>query len=241
MSLKRLLLSAFFMSACAGSAAAQTVKLEFTGGLVNLNAQNAPIRVVLAEWARLGGTQIVNGNNVIGQPLTLELTGVTERQALEILLRNVPGYILSARPSPGVGGASSFDRVMIMATTTAPRPAGAATFSTPPPRATVDADGDDPPDNGFQTFRAPDSRAVTVDQNGRVIGQPVVVTQSPNGAVLIRPGGAPQPFFPDPPPGAAPPPPVPAQAPRPANPFAPTPVPQQPPQDGRPTTNSPQR
>jgi hypothetical protein len=235
MSLKRLSLCAFLLSACAGSAAAQTVNIEFTGGRVNLNAQNAPIRVVLAEWARLGGTQIVNGNNVIGPPLTLELTGVTERKALEILLRNVPGYILSARPSPGVGGASSFDRVMIMATTTAPRPASAATFGTPPPRATVGADRDDAPDNGFQ--RVP----VTVDQNGRVIGQPVVVTQSPNGGVVIRPGGAPQPFFTDPPPGVAPPPPVPGQTPRPANPFAPTPVPQQPPQDGRPPANTTER
>ena len=237
MSFKRLSLCALLLSVYAGSAAAQTVKIEFTDGRVNLNAQNAPVRTVLAEWARLGGTQIVNGDNVSGPPLTLELTGMPERQALEILLRSVPGYILSARPSPGVGGASSFDRVMIMATTTAPRPASTPTFGTQAPRATVDPDVDDTPDTVGVNPRG----TVTVDQNGRAIGQPVVVTQSPNGAVVIRPGGAPQPFFQDPAPAATPPPPAPGQAPRPANPFAPTPVPQQPPQDGRPAPNTNER
>jgi type II secretory pathway component HofQ len=241
MSFQRLSLCAILMSACAGSAAAQTVKIEFSDGRVSLSAQNAPVRAVLAEWARRGGTQIVNGDNVSGPLLTLELTGMPERQALEILLRSVPGYILSARPSPGVGGASSFDRVMIMATATAPRPATTATLGAQSPRAAVDPDADDTTVNPGVQRGVIDGRAVPVDQNGRVIGQPVVVTQSPNSGVVVRPGGATQPFFPEAPPAAAPPPPAPGQAPRPANPFAPTPVPPQPPQDGRPSPNTPER
>jgi hypothetical protein len=244
MSFKRLSLCALLLSIHAGSAAAQTVKIEFTGGRVSLSAQNAPVRAVLAEWARLGGTQIVNGDNVSGPPLTLELTGVPERQALEILLRSVSGYVLSARPSPGVGGASSFDRVMIMATTTAPRAANTATFGTQAPRTPADFDVDDTPVNAGIQRIVTGGRTVTVDQNGRVIGQPGVVTQSPNGAVVIRPGGAPQPsvqFFPEAAPGAAPPPPAPGQAPQPANPFAPTPVPPPTPQDGRPSPNTAER
>ena len=117
MSFKGLSLVAALLLACASSAAAQTVKIEFTGGRVTLMAQNAPLRVVLAEWARLGGTKIVNGEQVTGAPVTLELVDYPERKALDIVLRNVPGYIVSARPSPGVGGASAFDRVLILATT----------------------------------------------------------------------------------------------------------------------------
>ena len=127
MNFRSLSLAALLL-ACASSAAAQTVKIEFTGGRVTLMAQNAPLRLVLAEWARLGGTKIVNGEQVVGAPVTLELVDYPERKALDIVLRNVPGYIVSARQSPGVGGASAFDRVMILATASAPRPATAATF-----------------------------------------------------------------------------------------------------------------
>lgn len=233
MNLGRVTLCAALLLGCAGPAAAQAVKLEFTGGLVNLTVQNAPARVVLAEWARLGGTQIVNGNNVTGAPMTLELNGVTEKYALEVILRNVPGYIVSARPSPGVGGASAFDRVMIMPTTRAVAPAGGATFGAPPQRPPT-FDGDDAGDvttiqRVQEQMRAADAARRAADEAaGRVVtGQPV--TQQPNGPVVVRPGGAPQPFFPDPapaaPPAAAAP--GPGQTAPPPNPFAPTPVPAQ--------------
>jgi hypothetical protein len=234
MKLRRLTLCAVFLLVCAAPAAAQ-VKLEFSGGLVNLTVQNAPARVILAEWARLGGTQIVNGNNVTGAPMTLELNGVPERYALEVILRSVPGYIVSARPSPGVGGASAFDRVMIMPTTRAVAPAsGAATFGTPAPvQRPLAFDGDEASDittiqRVQEQMRAADAARRAADEAaGRVVtGQPVV-TQQPNGTVTIRPGGAPQPFFPDPTPAAppAPTPAAPGQAAPLPNPFAPTPVP----------------
>jgi hypothetical protein len=233
MNLRRVTLCAALLLGFAGPAAAQAVKLEFTGGLVNLTVQNAPARAILAEWARLGGTQIVNGNNVTGGPMTLELNGVTERYALEVVLRSVPGYIVSARPSPGVGGASAFDRVMIMATTRAVAPAsGATTFGAPPQRPPT-FDGDEPADvttiqRVQEQMRTADAaRRAAEEAAGRVVtGQPVV-TQQQNGAVVVRPGGAPQPFFPDPAPAAppAPTPPGPGQSTPPPNPFAPTPVP----------------
>lgn len=234
MNFRSLSFCAAVLFACAGSAAAQTVKIEFTDGRVTLIAQNAPVRVVLAEWARLGGTKIVNGDQVAGAPLTLQLTDYPERQALDILLRSVPGYIVSARQSPGVGGASAFDRVMIIATTSAPRPTNAATFGTPAQRPpTFETDADD-----FISVQRANEQNRAADSAGRVTGQPVVVTQPPNGGFVIRQGGAPQPFFPDPAPATAPAPqPTRGQTPSPANPFAPTPVPQQP-QDARsPNTN----
>jgi hypothetical protein len=98
----------------------QPVHLQFQEGRVTLRAQNAPVRAILAEWARLGGATIVNGDRVTGPPLTLELTGVPERQALDIVLRTVAGYMLAPRRT-GATGASAFDRIMILPTSVAPR------------------------------------------------------------------------------------------------------------------------
>ena len=244
MSLRSLTFCAALVLAGAGSAAAQTVKIEFLGGRVNLVAQNAPARLVLSEWARLGGTQIVNGNNVAGAPLTLELTGKTEREALDIILRNVAGYIVSARPSPGVGGASNLDRVTIMATSNAPRPA-TATFGTPAQRPpTFEPDDAGPDITTLQQLqqRAAEQRAAEQNQAaGRVTGQPVIVNGDPTGAVVIRQGGVvqpPQPFFPAPEQAPPPAPPARGRAAQPASPFAPTPAPAQ---DARPANPNPDR
>jgi hypothetical protein len=98
----------------------QPVQLQFQEGRVTLRAQNAPVRAILAEWARLGGATIVNGDRVTGPPLTLELSGVPERQALDIVLRSVAGYMLAPRPASATG-ASAFDRILILPTSVAPR------------------------------------------------------------------------------------------------------------------------
>src|SRR5687768_563825 len=58
----------------AATSSAQAVSLQFNDGRVSLNAQNAPVRAILFEWARLGGTRIVNGERLGGAPVTLELT-----------------------------------------------------------------------------------------------------------------------------------------------------------------------
>lgn len=102
------------------AAAQQTMALQFSGGQVTLNAQNVPVRAILAEWARLGGATIVNGERVAGPPVTLELTGVPERQALDIVLRSVAGYIVAPRRA-GSPGLSTFDRIVILPTSAAPR------------------------------------------------------------------------------------------------------------------------
>jgi hypothetical protein len=113
----------------AGTASAQQgVKLQFNAGQVTLSAQNAPVRAILQEWARLGGATIVNGDRVTGPPVTLELTAVPERQALDIVLRSVAGYIVAPRPAGSQGGVSAFDRIVILPTSSAPRaPVPAAT------------------------------------------------------------------------------------------------------------------
>src|SRR5688572_7584581 len=151
MSLRILTLAAVLSLAHAGVVSAQ-VKLEFNDGRVNLSAQNAPVRAILAEWTRLGGTTIVNAEKVTGPAVTLELQGVPERQALDIVLRGVPGYMFAARENP-TSTSSRFDRVMILASTSAPRPtANTATFAPPVPRPVPFGDPDDDDDDDVNAF-----------------------------------------------------------------------------------------
>jgi hypothetical protein len=226
MNLRILTFAAALLSIHAGLASAQSVKLEFQDGRVNLSAQNAPVRAILAEWTRLGGTNIVNGDRVTGAPLTLELQGIPERQALDVILRGVAGYMIAARELPG-SGASKFDRVMILPTSNAPRPTAtnSAAFAPPPrpvPEIFEDADDDDA---DIATLRQRDQEALRraeelarqriLEQTNRVTGQPVI--NGEGGAPTIRqvtpfvPGPQPQPQ-----PAVVP---VQPGQPRPSNPF----------------------
>ncbi len=83
---------------------AQQLKLDIRDGLVTLSADNVPVRQVLAEWAKVGGTRVVGAERIAGPPLTLSLEGVPEAKALDIILRGAAGYVAAARPVPGVGG-----------------------------------------------------------------------------------------------------------------------------------------
>jgi hypothetical protein len=122
--------AALALVGCAVQAQAQAPLLQISGGRVTLHAQNVPVRTILAEWARVGGARIVNAERVAGPPVTLDFEGMPERQALEIILRGVSGYVVAAR-EPGVPGASMYDRIMILPTSVAPRnptPATAPVF-----------------------------------------------------------------------------------------------------------------
>jgi hypothetical protein len=103
------------------AAAQAPLTLSIQDGQVTLKAQNVPVATILNEWARIGGTNVIGANRVTGAPVTLELDGVPERQALEVLLRNVSGYLLALRPE-GTSGASVFNRILIMPASAAPRP-----------------------------------------------------------------------------------------------------------------------
>jgi hypothetical protein len=99
-------------------AVAGSVTLSIRDGLVSLQARDASIREILAEWARLGQTQFVNLERVSPTPLTLAFENVPEKQALDIILRAVPGYVAARRALPVVE-ASMYERILIMPTTTA--------------------------------------------------------------------------------------------------------------------------
>ena len=118
-------------------ARAAELKLEFHAGRVNLIARDVSVRQILAEWAKVGGTQIVNMDRVSAAPVTLQLEGVSERQALEAILRSTAGYLAAPR-RPDHPGSSVYDRILVMAVSTPPpgpvRPTPPAGF--PAPRGT---------------------------------------------------------------------------------------------------------
>jgi hypothetical protein len=112
--------------ALSASASAQQLTLQFQDGRVSVDAERVPVATILAEWARLGGTKVVNGEKVTGAPLTLRLENIPEAHALEIILRNVAGYMAAPRAANATG-ASSYDRILVMPTSTAPAAAAAST------------------------------------------------------------------------------------------------------------------
>lgn len=109
------------------------MKLLIHDGRVTLEARDVTVRQILAEWARVGQTNIVNGDKVQGGTVTLQLVNVPERQALDILLRSVGGYMAAPR-SVAAPATSSYDRILVLAKTT---PLATRTGSTPsaPPAA----------------------------------------------------------------------------------------------------------
>lgn len=139
----------------AASTASAEVRLTMQNGRVSLVAKDATVRQILTEWARVGQTKIVNVERVPGGPVTLELADMPEAQALEILLRSLSGYITAPRPVD-VANLSHFDRIIIMPTLAAARPATPASPPPPtfqpapqfqPPQPADDVDDDRPSPN----------------------------------------------------------------------------------------------
>ena len=133
MRITRPCLAVLFLLTGAAATSAQGVKIEFNDGLVSLSAQNVPLRTILTEWTRQGGTRIINAERVTGTPVTVEFTNTSERKVLETILRSMSGYVLAPRRE-GSTARSSFDSILLVPTSTAaPRPAGVAASAQPTP------------------------------------------------------------------------------------------------------------
>jgi hypothetical protein len=116
--------------------AGPSVRLTIRDGSVWLAADRATASEILAEWARVGQTRIINGERVPGGPMTLELNGVPEQQALEVVLRSASGFLALARSivradalSPSM--TSRFERIMVLPVSTAPPSPGALAAAGP--------------------------------------------------------------------------------------------------------------
>ncbi len=107
------------------AAAQSPVSLTIHDGKVSLTAHEVPLRTILTEWGRIGGTNVVGSDRLTGGLVSLELTDVPERQALDVLLRNVSGYLLASRPA-SLSGVSVYNRIIIMPPSVAPRPVATA-------------------------------------------------------------------------------------------------------------------
>jgi hypothetical protein len=115
--MKRLVFTLLLLIWSASPSWAAGLKLSLQNGLVSLDAQDVTVRQILTEWARVGKTRIVNVERITGAPITLKLDDVPEKQALNIVLRTLPGYMAVPRATP-VADASLYDSILVMATTT---------------------------------------------------------------------------------------------------------------------------
>lgn len=142
--LRSVVLAGLFM-ASASVVAAGDLKLFLANGRATIVADEVPLRQILAEWARVGKTTIVNGDKLIGPAVTLQLVDVPEQQALETLLRSASGYVVAQRASY-MPGASVFDRILIMPTSRPPAVSATAappSFNQPPRPMPMPLGGDD--------------------------------------------------------------------------------------------------
>lgn len=156
------LTGAIVVSLLTASAASADVHVQLQDGRVSIVAKDATVRQILTEWARVGQTKVVNVERIPGGPLTLELNNIPEAQALDVLLRSVSGYMAAPRGT-AVANLSVFDRIIVMPTVAAPRPAASSAAPTPvfqqpqfaPAALPPDDDADDAPAANVQMPNPP--------------------------------------------------------------------------------------
>ena len=214
---------------------AQQLKVAFNDGLVTVDATSVPVRTILTEWAAKGGTKIVGAERIAGAPLTLQLIDVPEAKALEVILRSVAGYM--AAPRNGGDGASMYDRILVLATSTPPpataRPVasqnpapGTQRFVPPrqqqePEQDSQDEEDRNPPNPPVFTFPQQGQQfpGAQFQTNAPQNGQPTMIVNPATGApqqITMPQGMQPAPGYPSVPAGSATPgtinaPPAPAQ------------------------------
>jgi hypothetical protein len=180
--LLRFALATALVTAAAAPAAAGELRLSMANGRVTLLARDVTVREILAEWARVGQTRIVNGEKLTGGPVTLELNDVPEAKALDTVLRSAAGYVMAPRMA-GSPGPSVYDRIMILASSRPP----AVTASSPAPftsRPMPQVQQNGPPDDDVEIGPATGPNMI----NGPILGQP--------GQPTVNPALMPQPMQP---------------------------------------------
>ena len=205
---RTLLTIALSIAVVAPAFAQQPLKVSFKDGRVSVDATSVPVRMILNEWSKIGGTKIVGAERITGAPVTMKLVNVTEAQALESILRSVAGYMAAPRGGTSTGP-SMYDRILVMATSSAPAPVNAAVRPSPaqsnafagtqrfvPPRQRqeqaeqeeeVEQD-ENPPSPPVFTFPQPQNgfaqpgtftNAPSVNQPGMVVPAPQTITINP--------------------------------------------------------------
>jgi hypothetical protein len=177
------------------AAAAPGVQLSIRDGRVWLETDRATAGQILAEWARVGGTRIVNGDRVNGEPLTLVLRGVPELKALEVVLRTAGGFIASARTPTGAAAPqnlSRLDRIVVLPASAHPIDPAVRVGAAPPGPISPPFVAPPPPSfspSGGQRIIGSDGQQVPDDQEGAPppTSPPAVSTPPVAGAPAIVP------------------------------------------------------
>jgi hypothetical protein len=129
-------------------ASAEDFWMLFQNHRVTLIARDVTVSQILDQWARLGGTTVVNADAVQGGQVTLRLVDVPERYALDVLLRGVYGYIVAEREGE-LSDASTIGRILILR-----RTPGAAVTAASASSASIAAPIEPPGDGDVQTADA---------------------------------------------------------------------------------------
>jgi len=90
----------------------QSVKIAFADSRVSLAAQETPASEVLAEWSRVGRTEVLGAETVERRLVTVMLDEVSEAEALEAIIGRggVPYLTVPRNSEPGLSG---FARLVI--------------------------------------------------------------------------------------------------------------------------------
>ena len=115
-SLRRTSIAAALLLAATVAHGQSSVELTIADGRVSLVAHGATLPQILAEWTRVGGTQIENGASASGGPLDLRFTNTTEEEALQVLLRDVNYVVVERASSTPPVTASRMQRILIAPT-----------------------------------------------------------------------------------------------------------------------------
>jgi hypothetical protein len=150
------------MTAGSVSAAGPSVELTIQNGRVWLASHDATPGEILAVWARVGQTTVVNAENAPGRRLTLEMRGVSEQEALDAILRSAAGFVARTRAEASLITGSRFDRIVVLPVSQPPAFAAAvppAPLQQLPPQYPTIAPG-------VQRIVGADGQPVADDQEG---------------------------------------------------------------------------
>ena len=167
------------------------VQLTIRDGRVWLTADRATIAEILAEWSRVGTTRMVNTERLGGPFLTLDLRGVPELDALDVILRSAGGFVAVSRTADtDAFHLSRFSQVVIVPSAGTGAPAPSLVPVPVPPvvvQAPVFTEG------GARRLIGPDGQVVPDDQEDA----PPPPRPAPPATVV--PGGSMPPGFSEPP------------------------------------------
>jgi hypothetical protein len=166
------------------AAPARTLELTFNNGLVTLIARGVTIPEIMGEWARKGGSRIVNAEKIVGGPVSYEFHDVPEVVVLQSVLRSAAGFIAAPRRTGGPTGDSVIEQVMILATS---RPSANAVITMPtnpmPSPVVIQGSPDDDIPPAMPMAPRPQAPAPQVMSTQPTVG----VGTSPTPGVVIAP------------------------------------------------------